>query len=282
MKKSNVVLNPDEIWLQILDSEGKEKQLIDDLRIALVENIKLSKLFIILKYLKQVIREEKSIRILDYGCGKGQLLFYLRVLGYTNLTGVDVSNMEKINRLNKRYSNMGLGSKIFFKYDGVVLPFNSSSFDIIVSQQVIEHVHNVEQYFLESRRVLSPKGQMLLDFPHRLVPFDTHTRMWFVHYFPATIRNIIYDKYRENKSEYYNNILNLRPIWYYKNLLNTNFSFVLDVTGDRIGNFEYQDHYEGNIQFRLFANNFINMPLVGKFFKKIFGLFANATLIVTK
>jgi len=177
---------------------------------------------------------------------------------------------------------MGFGSDIFFTYDGVSLPFDDSSFDIILSQQVLEHVHNVEKYFSESKRVLSSGGKILLEFPHRLVPFDTHTRMWFVHYFPPIVRDIIYDKYRENGSERYNKLLNLHPIWYYKRLLNTMFSFTKDMTGDRIGGFVYRDYYEGNIRIRMMADRLINSLFFGKIIKKILSLFANSTLIIYK
>jgi len=180
------------------------------------------------------------------------------------------------------HNNMGFGSDIFFTYDGVSLPFDDSSFDIILSQQVLEHVHNVEQYFSESKRVLSSGGKMLLEFPHRLVPFDTHTQMWFVHYFPSIVRDIIYDKYRENGSERYNKLLNLHPIWYYKRLLNTMFSFTKDMTGDRIGGFVYRDYYEGNIRIRMMADRLINSLFFGKIIKKILSLFANSTLIIYK
>jgi len=276
------MVGSNKIWKQIVRSEGKDQQLIDDLRIALVTNPEASKLFVILEYIKQLTKEEKSIRILDYGCGSGQLLTYLRLLGYDNLTGVDLRSQEALNQVNTMHNNMGFGSDIFFTYDGVSLPFDDSSFDIILSQQVLEHVHNVEQYFSESKRVLSSGGKMLLEFPHRLVPFDTHTQMWFVHYFPSIVRDIIYDKYRENGSERYNKLLNLRPIWYYKRLLNTMFSSTKDMTGDRIGGFVYRDYYEGNIRIRNMADKLINSLFFGKTIKKILSIFANSTLIIYK
>jgi SAM-dependent methyltransferase len=281
-KKDNVAINPDNIWRKIVASEGMDKQLVNDLRAALVANIRLSKLFMILEHVKQLTKENMHIRIMDYGCGGGQLLTYLRVLGYTNLTGIDVGNAEKKYILNTMHNNMGFKTSIFFIYDGVTLPFSNLSFDIVISQQVLEHVHNVERYFSESGRVLSPKGQMLLEFPHRLVPFDTHTRMWFVHYFPLAIRDIIYDKYRKGKSKYYNDLLNLQPIWYYKKLLNTMFSRVIDVSEDRIENFAYQDHYEGNIHVRIFVDKLIHLLIIGKLFKKIFSVFSSTTLVISK
>jgi SAM-dependent methyltransferase len=275
--------NPDDIWRQIVLSEGKDSQLVDDLRIALVKKSALSKLFVILQYVKQLTKEEKSIRILDYGCGGGQLLTYLRILGYKNVIGIDVGSLEANNKLNTTHRNMGFKSDVFFSYDGTTsLPFNNSSFDIIISQQVLEHVHNVEQYLFECRRVLDDDGKILLDFPHRVVPFDTHTQMWFVHYFPITIRRYFYNKYRNNNAQKYADSLNLRPIWFYKTLLNKMFSSTIDMTCDRIGVFAYKDNYEGSIRLRVFFDKLMSVPLVGRYVKKILSIFANATLVVTK
>jgi len=68
------MINPDSIWRQIKAQEGKDKGLVDDLSIALVENIELSQLFTILKNVKLLTKEDKTIRILDYGCGGGQFI----------------------------------------------------------------------------------------------------------------------------------------------------------------------------------------------------------------
>jgi SAM-dependent methyltransferase len=263
------MINPDYIWKEIVNSKGKNKKLIEA-----------SKMSTILKYVERLTKGNKSVRVLDYGCGGGQLLTYLRLLGYKNLIGVDVYSAQINKQLGEMYINMGFESDVFFTYDGVLLPFDDSSFDVIISQQVLEHVHNVEGYFLESKRVLSLKGEMLLDFPHRLVPFDTHTRMWFVHYFPLKVRNFFYNKYRDNKSHYYSNLLNLKTVWYYKRLLNELFSATIDISEDRIANFTYQDYYEGNLKVRLFFHKLINLPFVGSILRKFLHFFVNATFII--
>ena len=276
------MLNPDDIWRQIVASKGKDKELIDSLHTALVENIKLSQLSVIIKYVKKLTKEEKSIRILDYGCGGGRLITYLRILGYKNLNGVDVKSQKEMSNLNAIHNNMGFDCDVFFTYDGNTLPFDDTSFDVIVSQQVLEHVKDVEKYFSECKRILSPKGKILLDFPHRLVPFDTHTRMWFVHYLPVKIRGYFYNKYRDNRADYYSMTLNLKYMSFYNDILNDMFSSTLNMTGDRIKNFTYQDNYEGNIKLRIFLDRLINLPLIGVYITKIISIFANTTLIVTK
>jgi SAM-dependent methyltransferase len=276
-----MVINPDEVWDKIVLSEGNDKQLVKELHCALLENIQESKLFVMLTLLKQLINSIGSIRILDYGCGGGQLLSYLRVLGYENLTGIDV-NAEKIKAIRNLYSNIGFEQNTFFIYDGASLPFDSSSFDIIISQQVIEHVHNVELYFSEGRRVLSLGGKILLDFPHRLIPYDTHTKMWFVHYLPLKMRGYFYDKYCTNSAEVYANFLYLKTVWFYKGLLDNMFSSIIDMTESRLSEFTYKKHYEGNLKLRCILDKFMNAPLVGKYIRKFLSNFANTTLIITK
>jgi SAM-dependent methyltransferase len=274
--------NPDVIWGKVKTTDTNVRQLTDELRKLLINNIQASKLRVLYGYIDQLTGGDKSVRILDYGCGGGQMVTYLRVLGYKNISGVDINSEDRMSSMNSLHKRMGFTKKVFFSYNSNTLPFDDLSYDLIISQQVLEHVHNVEQYFFECNRVLGNDGKMLFDFPHRLVPFDTHTRMWFVHYFPSMIRNIFYDKFRENKSQYYGNLLNLQPIWYYKRLLNTMFSSVVDLSEDRISSFVYRDYYEGNINIRLMIDKLVNTPFIGGAFRAILALFSNTTLIIKK
>ncbi len=41
------------------------------------------------KYLKQILPADKSARILDIGCGYGNLLYGMREAGYKNIQGID-------------------------------------------------------------------------------------------------------------------------------------------------------------------------------------------------
>ena len=136
-------------------------------------------------------------------------------------------------------------------------------------------MHNVEKYFSESKRVLSPKGRMLIDFPHRLVPFDTHTRMWFVHYFPIKIRNYIYNKYRGNRAKFYKELLNLKTLWFYLRLFRKLDLVVVNMTVDRIMNFTYKKNYEGNIVLRTAVNNLFKTPIVGVYIRKLLSIFGS-------
>ena len=70
-----------------------------------------------------------------------------------------------------------------FQYDGKELPLKSNTFDIIFSDQVMEHCYHIDDFYREAARVLKPDGVMQVNFPHRFVPFDSHSRTWFRHWF---------------------------------------------------------------------------------------------------
>jgi len=278
MLRNKNIRNPDVIWRDIKLLEKDTHKLTDELKISLVHNMNASKFHVIYGYISKLTKGDKTTRILDYGCGGGTIVTYLRLLGYENIVGIDI-NEDKLYNLDSIHREMGFNKDIFFSYDGLSLPLENLSFDLIISQQVLEHVHNVEQYFNECNRVLDHKGKMLLDFPHRLVPFDTHTRMWFVHYLPFGIRKNIYNRYRGDD---FSKKLNLNPLWLYKKLLNKVFLSVEDVTSNRIASFSYRENYEGNIALRSAVSSLFNIPLVGKYINKLLSIFFNATLIVSK
>jgi ubiquinone/menaquinone biosynthesis C-methylase UbiE len=65
-------------------------------------------------------------------------------------------------------------------YDGITIPFDDSSFDIIFSSSVLEHVKNLEGLLDECERVLAPGGVM-----YHIVPSPTW-RIWTsLTYYPA-------------------------------------------------------------------------------------------------
>lgn len=79
-----------------------------------------------------------------------------------------------------------------FFYDGVTFPFESDSFDSLVSFEVMEHVDDIEVFFSEIVRVLKPGGKMIVS-----VPF-----CWMEHEKPNDYRRftkIGLEKYLEKK-----------------------------------------------------------------------------------
>jgi SAM-dependent methyltransferase len=130
-----------------------------------------------------------AVRVLDHGCGPGSTLIYLAALGYTDSFGVDVSGNS--NSAQNRLARLCWGRRYdcFLEYDGHTLPFADQSFDLVISQQVVEHVPDAEYeaYFAEEGRVLASGGVALHQIPHKLVPYDSHTGTWVLSMLPDRV-----------------------------------------------------------------------------------------------
>jgi SAM-dependent methyltransferase len=96
--------------------------------------------------------------ILDVGCASGGFLDYLNHKGFTHLAGVDLAEIYvERARLGNRYK-IEIGN-------AESLPFDDHTFDIIVAEQVLEHLFNPIKVFQEARRVLKNDGIFCLGVP---------------------------------------------------------------------------------------------------------------------
>ncbi|HSX33081.1 MAG TPA: methyltransferase domain-containing protein [Candidatus Saccharimonadales bacterium] len=117
-------------------------------------------------------REQKSIdyiknmkgvkSILDVGCGDGFFLVKLQeALGrrQIELWGVDYSKY-KLRQARK----LGFHTKWCDLEQG--LPFPDASLDVIYAAELIEHLYNPDFFLEECRRVLKPKGTIIVSTPN--------------------------------------------------------------------------------------------------------------------
>ena len=131
----------------------------------------------------------KDARVLDYGCGAGQIVKELRNRG-VDAFGCDVFYD------GGDYSTL-VGAELFAdgfikKMNGDAIPFDSASFDFIVNTQVMEHVPNLESVLAEIHRVLKPGGVVLSLFPDKGVWREGHCGVPFLHWFPKGSRARIF------------------------------------------------------------------------------------------
>ena len=92
--------------------------------------------------------------------------------------------LKRKNACNKIFKIIfNTNSERIKTYNGKKINFNDNSFDYIFSQQVIEHVESnlLESYLSEEKRILKKNGLVFHQIPHRLGPFEGHTKKWFIH-----------------------------------------------------------------------------------------------------
>jgi len=93
-----------------------------------------------------------GLRVLDFGCGDGRGAdIVARLLPGAVYTGVDIESSPEVDSRRRIDAN-------FVAYDGMHLPFEDASFDVVYSKQVFEHVRHPDAVTAEIARVLVPGG----------------------------------------------------------------------------------------------------------------------------
>lgn len=98
--------------------------------------------------------------VLDLGCGAGEFSEELLQAGASAI-GVDVAR-EALRRARQRLP----GADLRLWRAGEPLPLDDASVDTAWAGEVIEHVADVAPWLSELRRVLRPRGTLLLTTPH--------------------------------------------------------------------------------------------------------------------
>lgn len=90
--------------------------------------------------------------------------------------------------------------------DAMRLPFKNNSFDIIVCNQVYEHVPNYFTLAKEIQRVLTDDGLCYFGAVNKFVLIEPHYNLPFLSWLPKKLANL-YSKLARGKKGYYENLL---------------------------------------------------------------------------
>lgn len=110
--------------------------------------------------------------LLNIGTGTGVICSELASRGYS-VTSVDVAD--------SRTERAGYD---FALVEDERLPFPSESYDIVLSNHVIEHVQDQHRHLTEAARVLKPGGVIYLATPNRWWPIEPHYRLPLLSWLP--------------------------------------------------------------------------------------------------
>lgn len=144
------------------------------------------RLEMILKFAGERIQKN----ILENGCGVGMYVKKIAEAG-GNVTGLeyDFERAKEARNASDKIINAA----------GEFLPLPSSTFDLILSHEVIEHVSSDRSAIAEMIRVLKVGGRAVIFCPNRWYPVETHGIFWkgkyyfgnklFVNYLPRFLRD---------------------------------------------------------------------------------------------
>lgn len=139
-----------------------------------------------------MIRQHANVagRILDNGCGLGTYLAALASFSDMRF-GIEVE-ADRAVRAAKQANGVALAV-------GEALPFAANLFDLVLSNEVIEHVADDARYAAEMVRVVRPGGRIIVFCPNRWYPVEQHGVFWrgvykfgnipLVNYLPLPLRN---------------------------------------------------------------------------------------------
>ncbi len=121
-------------------------------------------------------------RLLEIGTGSGGIAHYFACQSelQCEVTAVDTADQ----RLEKQ-------GYTFVKVHDTQLPFEDESFDIVISNHVIEHVGDITAqlaHLKEVKRVLSSNGKGYLAVPNRWMLIEPHYKLIFLSWLPKPLR----------------------------------------------------------------------------------------------
>lgn len=122
-------------------------------------------------------------RLLDFGCGAADVAALALERGYDSygadtFLGVGDSSQNHVIAAKK------LGARAVTISPGAPMPFVKGFFDGVISNQVFEHVREIEKVSDEIARVVRPGGILLALMPTSEILWEDHLKMPLVHRAP--------------------------------------------------------------------------------------------------
>ena len=123
----------------------------------------------------------KRKKVLEIGSGYGTFLIGARLWEKMDAFGVEPALFKCDNlKLPKRVLRAGgVEENIYFGATGEQLPFRKCFFDIIYSNNALEHVSDPQKVLNEASRVLKPGGKMVIIVPNYFTFWEGHYKIFW-------------------------------------------------------------------------------------------------------
>lgn len=164
---------------------------------------KAQKIVAVLKDMEKGLSEKNC---LDLGSSMGYISQYLGK-HFKKVVGIDVDFLA----INKAKKINSLKNVSFFLSQKNKIPFPSNYFDVVVFNQIYEHVQNPNQLISEIQRVLKPGGFCYFGARNKYFVFDGHYPFPFLAFIPKILANFVVRIFW-HKKEYDINLCSLKEL----------------------------------------------------------------------
>lgn len=110
----------------------------------------------------------KSVRILDAGCGQGDLIALIRDQGWTNVSGFDISEEQVATA--SRLGVDGVTHDDLYAFSAA----HPAAYDVVLAIDLVEHFDRADvlPLFAALRSLLAPGGRLIMQTPNGASPFS--------------------------------------------------------------------------------------------------------------
>lgn len=121
-------------------------------------------------------------KVLEIGCGHGGICMYLAMNGADEVVGIDLSNeaLDMANKIKAKFESDKLirENVVRFEFSGAEqMEYQDEHFDVVVADNVLEHVNDIAGVLAECKRVLKPNGKIVIpNFPSIYSKFGPHLK----------------------------------------------------------------------------------------------------------
>lgn len=163
----------------------------------------------ILPFIGEEIEISENTSVLEIGCGIGGNLKPFLELGCKRVVGVDFSE-SSIKAARDFFSEHPNRENIQFICSDIYDIQELGTFDVIITKDVLEHIHGQEKFMRFVKKFLKPQGKFFLGFPPWHNPFGGHQQMCqskilsklpFFHILPSAAYRFILKQFGESEGK---------------------------------------------------------------------------------
>ncbi|MEH1008503.1 class I SAM-dependent methyltransferase [Winogradskyella sp. ECml5-4] len=182
-----------------------------------LNNLKLRRAVKILDYFVTVKREIKEPRIIELGSGDGRFTAFIGEFG--NADAIELSK-EAVSHANELYPHVN-----YMHGNALEYPLEYTAYDVVISQEVIEHIEEQDAYLEVCYNILKPGGYLILTTPNKKVFDHMEGGNWSRQPIekvltPSDLKGLVSKKF--SVIDYDSIILNFGKLGYFK-LINNRF-----------------------------------------------------------